>query len=64
VALLAEAGPNGAVAAFTADGGLYELSADGFQHGGIFDPKQGVTRVWIGPAGTEPHGDPRTAPPT
>lgn len=64
VVVLTKGGPTGGVVPFTVGGGLYELTAQGFPHGGIFDPNQGVTRVWIGPEGTEPLGDPRENRPT
>jgi hypothetical protein len=64
VVVLTQGGSSDGVTPFTVGGGLYELTAEGFPHGGFFDPNQGVTRVWIGQEGTEPLGDPRENPPT
>jgi hypothetical protein len=41
--------------------GWYRLSASGFQHGGVLDPKVGRTTVVWGPATTPPRYDPGPA---
>ena len=41
--------------------GWYRLSASGFKHGGVLDPKVGRTTVVWGPATTPPRYDPGPA---
>ncbi len=42
------------VAYFTTDGSDVYISARHFEHGGYFDPKTGVTGIWIGDVATPP----------
>lgn len=44
-------------AEFTTTGGEIFITARRFEHGGIFDPEQGITAIYIGHAETPPSWD-------
>ena len=49
----------GPTAEFTTDGSTFYITATGFDHGGYFDPKRGITAIYIGPARTPPTWNPQ-----